>query len=206
MAKLRLSLNLPIILVTHDMTEVQLLADSLCLMYRGNSLQQGPVAKVIDKPVSRQIARLVGHQNLFNVTVISIHSKHTVYQMGDLAPFEGPPLSSVGAGDKASLLFAPSAIQIRRVDGKYSSSDVNLQTSDETGIIEEAGAGPITLEGVVQEMIMLGDELSIRLHLHKVPKSLRFKISKFEAAALGLELGCEVDVSINSNGIHAMQG
>ncbi|MFK7994690.1 MAG: ABC transporter ATP-binding protein [Granulosicoccus sp.] len=193
LAALRQSLDLPIVLVTHDLTEVQLLADSVCLMHRGSSLQQGPVTSVINRPGSRAIARLVGHQNLFNATIVAHEKEQTVYRLGAIASIRGPHLSGSSIGDQVSLLIAPSAIRIesRTVENTAGSA------------IDENGKS-VTLAGTVHESVVLGDELSIRLHLDHVPKSLRFKIPVHTALENNIGQGCKLNVSVQHQGVHAM--
>lgn len=181
LAALRQTLELPIILVTHDLTEVQLLADSLCLMHRGKSLVQGPVADVMKYPISREVARLVGHQNLFNATVVNHEKDYTLYQLGNIAPIRGPRLPTANIEQSASLLILPSAISL-------------------TNDIPSA----FSVSGTVQECVILGEELSIRLRLDDIPKSLRFKLTHQLAAQHKVVKGSQLTVFINTHGIHAM--
>ena len=183
LAALRKTLDLPIILVTHDLTEVQLLADSLCLMRRGNSLQRGTVVDVINSPTSREIAKLVGHQNLFNADVVSQQPANTVYRIGALPAFIGPKLDTAQVDKPVCLLIFPTAISLQREPGQDSA---------------------IKLDGKIQEMLILGDEISIRMHLNDVPKSLRFKIPLYTAQQQSLKKGDPLSVYINPQNIHAM--
>ncbi|MDB3935534.1 ABC transporter ATP-binding protein [Granulosicoccus sp.] len=181
LAALRQTLELPIILVTHDLTEVQLLADSLCLMHRGKSLVQGPVADVIKYPQSREVARLVGHQNLFNAIVESHDKNHTLYQLGQSPLIRGPQLAGADIGQCACLLILPSAIQL---------------TADNTTAF--------TVKGTVQECIILGEELAIRLHLDDIPKSLRFRLTHQVATDHGVVKGSVLNVFVQMHGLHVM--
>lgn len=198
LATLRQNLEIPIILVTHDLTEVQLLADSLCLVHHGVSLQHGAVADVISRPESREIARLLGHQNLFSATVEQVHLDYTMYRLGTLPPIEGPSLDEIKIGDNVSLLIAPSAIQI--IDSAIDSDD-----NQPIAVIDSRQEGRcVTLRGAVQESVLLGDELLIRLHLDDVPKSLRFKMPLHEAKKRHIYQGQRLDVMIEHHGIHVM--
>ncbi len=191
LAALRHTLELPIILVTHDLTEVQLLADTLCLMHKGISLHQGAVADVINRPLTREIARLVGHQNLFNIVVTAQEHEHTLYKLGDLDSFAGPKLTDARVGDQASLLISSSAIQV-------------VVSEPSTATAYNNSAGLFTLNGTVQESVLLGDEVFIRLHLEKVPKSLRFKLPMHIAQAEGIVQGSALKINVHYHGIHVM--
>ncbi len=71
LAELRRTLSMPIILVTHDLEEATLLADKLCILHKGVTLQTGTPLEVAAHPVSATVARLMDQQNLFVATVIS---------------------------------------------------------------------------------------------------------------------------------------
>ena len=192
LAGLRQSLALPIILVTHDMAEVQMLADTLCLIHRGVSLVQGNVSDVINYPLTREIARLVGHRNLFKASVIAHESQHTMYQLGQAAPILGPLLREANPGDEVCLLIAPTAISV-----KPEFFAQRLETS-------RISAHDFTLSGTVHECVALGDELAVRLHLENIPKSLRFRIAKHIAGHYAVEKGRKLTVCVHDYGLHAM--
>lgn len=71
LAELRRTLSMPIILVTHDLEEATRLADRLCILHKGVTLQTGTPLEVAARPVSATVARLMDQQNLFVATVIN---------------------------------------------------------------------------------------------------------------------------------------
>ncbi|GBF25104.1 sulfate/thiosulfate import ATP-binding protein CysA [bacterium MnTg02] len=68
---LRQTLNVPILLVTHSLEEATLLADNICLVHHGKSLQSGPTQTVLNNPASSQAARLIGHRNIFGGEIVA---------------------------------------------------------------------------------------------------------------------------------------
>lgn len=70
LAVLRAELDIPAVLVTHDLNEARLLADQICMLSQGRTLQSGPVAQVISQPSSVLVARLVGFRNIFRGTLV----------------------------------------------------------------------------------------------------------------------------------------
>ncbi len=70
LAELRRDLAMPVILVTHDFDEASLLADRMCVLFQGKTLQVGAPDDVITRPSSVQVARLVGLKNVFRAGVI----------------------------------------------------------------------------------------------------------------------------------------
>ncbi|MDQ7091429.1 MAG: ABC transporter ATP-binding protein [Methylococcales bacterium] len=74
--ELRNTLAMPIILVTHDLDEANLLADRVCLLHHGVSLQSGTPMAVATSPVNAQVAKLMDQQNIFTAEVIA-HNPQT---------------------------------------------------------------------------------------------------------------------------------
>ena len=68
-AALHRSLDIPMLLVTHDLEEAQALADRICVLHAGKTLQIGAPDEVRLRPRSAQVAKLMGQTNLFRATV-----------------------------------------------------------------------------------------------------------------------------------------
>ncbi len=66
LAKLRKQLNIPIILVTHDLREAHLLADRITVLDHGVGLQTTNPQSLFTKPRNARVAQLVGIPNLFH--------------------------------------------------------------------------------------------------------------------------------------------
>jgi len=60
LGRLRRTLGIPIVLVTHDIDEMMLLADSVAVVHRGRVLQRDTVQRVHDRPLDATVARLIG--------------------------------------------------------------------------------------------------------------------------------------------------
>ena len=65
LAALRQSLNVPMVLVTHDLYEARRLADRVVILDGGSTLQSGTPAQVFASPRNARVAELVGIQNHF---------------------------------------------------------------------------------------------------------------------------------------------
>ncbi|HZH08442.1 MAG TPA: ABC transporter ATP-binding protein, partial [Lautropia sp.] len=65
LADLRRNLGIPIVLVTHDLNEARMLADSLVVMDAGKVLQQGSPSAIHQAPRNARVADLLGLQNRF---------------------------------------------------------------------------------------------------------------------------------------------
>ena len=69
LAEMRRHLNMPTVLVTHDLEEAARLADRIAVMHRGRTLQVGAVGEVLTRPATATVARLVGIRNVFQGAV-----------------------------------------------------------------------------------------------------------------------------------------
>ena len=60
-------LEVPLVLVTHDLSEATMLADTLAVYEAGRVVQLGSAAEVMHRPASPSVAKLVGMSNLLDV-------------------------------------------------------------------------------------------------------------------------------------------
>jgi len=97
LASLRKQLNIPIILVTHDLREANLLADRITVIDQGVGLQTAAPQTLFTKPRNARVAQLVGMPNLFhgvfNCGTLSWGSSPWVFQINDKGKI--PPDSQV---------------------------------------------------------------------------------------------------------------
>ena len=70
LAELRRDLAMPVILVTHDLDEALMLADQLCVLHQGRTLQTGEPYAVMTRPDTVEVAQLVGLRNVFRAGVV----------------------------------------------------------------------------------------------------------------------------------------
>lgn len=68
------SLNIPIIMVTHDMDDIYFLADHVGVMVHGELYEFGRLDEVLSHPRTRQAAQALGWQNFLPVRSISSNS------------------------------------------------------------------------------------------------------------------------------------
>lgn len=67
---LRRDLDMPILLVTHDLDEAAMLADTLCVIHQGKTLQQGKPDTVLYQPENSSVAKRVDVRNLLTGILI----------------------------------------------------------------------------------------------------------------------------------------
>src|SRR5581483_11123513 len=71
LAEMREQLEMPVVLVTHDLEEAAMLADELCILHRGRTLQQAEPYTVMTRPASMLVARLVDMKNVFAGRIVA---------------------------------------------------------------------------------------------------------------------------------------
>ena len=85
LAQLHASLQLPIVLVTHDLAEARRLADRVVIMDAGTTLQSGPPERVLRSPRNARVAQLVGLHNHFASQFFKASTASTTDGMGKLS-------------------------------------------------------------------------------------------------------------------------
>lgn len=72
---LRHHLAIPMILVTHDLDEAAMLADQICVIHQGKTLQQGTPAHVLYKPKNTAVAKQVDARNVASARLVEDDSQ-----------------------------------------------------------------------------------------------------------------------------------
>jgi molybdate transport system ATP-binding protein len=70
LAELRAHLDMPVVLVTHDLEEAAMLADRMAILSRGRILQTGAPLDVLHRPHSVEVARLLGLKNIYSARIV----------------------------------------------------------------------------------------------------------------------------------------
>lgn len=188
LARLRQRLKIPIVLVTHDLSEARMLADRMCVLHRGQTLQTGTPSQVMSQPLNSLVARLVGISNVFKGEVIRCDAERQVTYLRWLRyALECRMHSRVPAG--------------RVVDWIVPSEHVILHRRDRPSRGEHEN--PIT--GVIDDFVVLGGDASITILVDGQPDMpLTFSVSSHVARRNRLGVGEQIGVSLLAEGIHLM--
>jgi molybdate transport system ATP-binding protein len=124
LADLARDLEVPIVLVTHDLDEASMLADQICVLRRGRTLQQGPPEEVLARPVSAEVARLIDRRNI-HVAQVTGHDPGggwSEISWGGCT-LRGTHAPNFAAGEKVSWCIASTDVLLipdraRREDGE----------------------------------------------------------------------------------------
>lgn len=97
------------VFVTHDYSEVPLLAETVAVMQQGRIIQVASPRDVMTRPVSCTVASLVGVENMIPGKVIGVQDGVTLLQAG---PHQIKSLANVPVGTEVMVLLRPEDIRI----------------------------------------------------------------------------------------------
>ena len=188
LAELRRSLDIPCVLVTHDLDEAAMLADRMAILWRGKTLQTGTPDAVLRRPVSVDVARLVDLRNVF---------------AGRIAGHEaaGGRTWLEWFGERLELPHHPEFEVGTRIAWCIPSAEIVLHRRDRPSRGEREN--PIT--GLVAQAVRLGETTLIALRPTAAPtQTLSLTVPTHVAERNGLAVGVVARVSLLATGLHVM--
>ena len=176
LAELRKELNIPILLVTHDLREADLLADRITVIDQGVGLQTAAPQVLFQKPRNSRVAELVGINNMFegmfNAGKLSWNQSNHVFEVVDKGKI--PPNTAVAWVIPANGL----SLHINQTPG--------------------------SIQATVQQISTLGQVAVIQLLANDANHIITWEASAAEVMRLGLEVGKKTYVEIDGSKIHIM--
>ena len=187
LAELRRTLAMPIVLVTHDLDEAAMLADRMCILHRGRTLQIGTPREVMTRPVDALVARLVDLRNVFDATVLAHESGHTLIDWRGVS-LEVAPAPGFGVGSRIDWTIPVSGIVLHRRDRPSRGEHEN----------------PVF--GSVDECVTLGDDTTIGLRIPAAGNALlTLRVPEHVARRNGIAIGVSAGASLLADTIHLMR-
>ena len=111
--KMRSRLDVPVLLVSHDLEECLELADTVCLMERGRFLQCDAREVVMTRPATIEAARLLGVHSIIPATIAGLDPGRNTSRLRVLeGEIEGPYLPGHLLGDQGHLCIRKSEISV----------------------------------------------------------------------------------------------
>ncbi|AVK05318.1 ABC transporter family protein [Pseudomonas paraeruginosa] len=182
LAELREVLRMPVLLVTHDLDEATLLADQLCILSAGRTLQAGTPDRVLSAPATPEVARLVGMRNLFSGTVLQHGGDHS------LIDWEGQLLR---------VRLQPEWQPRQHVNWGLPTSSVLLMPQQHA-----PGALDNPVDVQVERLLSLGEHL--RVELRRGQARLTMNVPRHLAQRYGLAAGQRLTIRLRGETIHLM--
>ncbi|MEP7207985.1 MAG: ABC transporter ATP-binding protein [Casimicrobiaceae bacterium] len=188
LAEMRRELDMPVVLVTHDLDEAAMLADELVILHRGRTLQQGEPFKVMSQPATMQVARLVDLKNVFGAKVVAQATDRGM----TLIDWNGVGLEA---------RHAPEFAVGKRVAWAIPADGVILHRRDRPS----RGEHENPLRGTVAEFVILGPQVELAVHVNgRAEMALHTSISTHVAARNRIALGEEIGLSLLAGSLHLM--
>lgn len=189
LAQLKRELAVPIVLVTHDLTEALLLADRITLLDRGCSLQSGTPGEVMARPSSETAARMVGISNIFDGQVLR-HEPATDICWVRAGGMEIAIAASAGhaVGTRVRWIVPNAAVRLPGI--RYPS----LPSSRNRCRIS------------IRSILPLGEQARVLAVLLDAGGSLELQIPGRLIDALQLAPGVTVDVALREESLHILRG
>lgn len=176
LASLHRALDIPIVLVTHDIEEAQALADRICVLNKGSVMQIGTPDDLRLRPRTVGVARLMGQDNIVNAEVLDT----THIRCGGHG-IRVHPTAGVTKGERVAVLVPADCIALCNGDGPIANR----------------------LDGRIVAITAAGDLKTVLMDFGGM--SLRVKIFAREAAARNLAVGAAIAVTLDPAGIHLMR-
>ncbi len=186
LALLRQQIEIPIVLVTHDLEEATALADQICVLHNGVSLQQASPEVLFSRPDTPLVARLLDRHNLFEGSVVELEGQRRL-QWGACILEVDEGLANLPLGETVTWYLPPSDIVLHRRDRPSQGEREN------------------PLAATVEELVVLGGITSVSLRVQH-GDMLRFDIATHAVRRNQLTRGAVVNVSLLAAGIHLLPG
>ncbi len=185
--QLRAQVNIPIIHVTHDLNEARRIADRICIIHHGRTLQIDKPHNIMSEPRNKNVAHLVGHYNVFSA-IIERHDEvagKTYIRWFDhsLETFHRPELEP---GEEVDWVIPAENLILHRRDRPSKGERENPLTGD------------------IEEFISMGESSSVIIRAHGTEALLSMSVPSHVAQRNGLEQGGTLSVSLLAKGIHLM--
>ena len=187
LVSLRRHFSLPVIHVTHDLNEARRIADKICIIHHGKTLQIDSPDQVMNYPHDADVANLVGHYNIFTGAILrhDHDTKETHIKWNE---------------HSLKTRYRPELEPQTEIDWVIPSENIILHRHDKPS----QGERENPVKGRIDEFIPLGETTSITIAVD--PGHLVYmSVSTHVARRNNLAEGGDITVSLLAEGIHLMK-
>jgi molybdate transport system ATP-binding protein len=193
-------LRIPIVLVTHDLSEARQLADSLVVMDTGSVLQQGAPAYIYRSPRNARVADLVGVQNRFHGLWLGPKDDADLQQgMGRLQWLDALGLPSsveLRVADKGRLSPGQKVSWVIQGDGLHIGQETEVPPS-------VARQGCVALQATVGLVRHLGDITIAHINVTALP-GVTLRLMRSGPQRQQLAVGQQLPLKLECDWVHVM--
>jgi molybdate transport system ATP-binding protein len=190
--KLRHKIEIPIVMVTHDLHEARLLSDKMCILDQGKTLQQASPNHILKSPRNERVAQLVGLTDIYSGTFLKKDaSSDSMIHQANLQWGQGVHSVHLDIFDKGRL---PNQTEVKWV---ISAEHITLSKS------QVHSNNSITAK--VVKVLQLGDISSITLELNlPFDEQMHIDLSTRMLKDLQVVLDDHIHLHLDPEGIHIM--
>lgn len=186
-AELRRVLEMPIVLVTHDLDEAIMLADQVTVIHHGRTLQAGRVEEVTVRPRSSAVARLLNLRNTFSARVVAQHPERGLTIIDwDGRRLEAALNSSFAIGEEVDWVVPEGFIILHQ------------------RVRPSRGERENPVPGIIESLLTTGPTTHLVLRPDGATHPLHFSVPTHVARRNSLAQGDAVSVTLLGQGIHLM--
>lgn len=188
LARLKEQLAIPVIMVTHDLNEALLLADSMILISQGVLLQQGAPRDVLTRPRNEAVAKQMGLRNVFDAEVVAQEEARQItwLKFGDHL-IASSYFDSLDIGSTVRWVIPNQGIRFNSITkGRLCRSFNKLIIT-------------------VESTLAMGETMRIVASIKGVKHSLNAEVPLHLAQKLALAPGVETEVALKSELIHILE-
>lgn len=188
LSQLRSQLQMPVVLVTHDLEEAVQLCDRMSILHRGRTLQDGQPFEILTHPASRDVARLIDLKNIFQARVAgqSARGGTTRLQWGENT-LEAKYRRDFAVGDLVDWVIPSGSVILHR------------RRRPSRGIRENP------VHGTIESMVRLGEIVTVAIKVEgHSGYPLFMSIPLHAATRNAIAPGERIGVSLRADDIHLM--
>ncbi len=184
---LRQRFSLPVIHVTHDLNEARRIADRICIIHHGKTLQIDTPDQVMNHPDNAGVAGLIGHDNIFNGQIAGHDHDNKITRI---------KWNALTLTTRYRPEFEPQS----EIDWVIPSDSIILHRRDRPSHGERENP----VKGQIDEFIPLGETTSITIAVDN-GQALYLSVPTHVARRNHLAQGGDITVSLLAEGIHLMK-
>ena len=183
LAELREELRMPVVLVTHDLDEATLLADRMCILAAGQTLQADTPDRLMQAPATAEVARLLGMRNMSSGRLLGHAADHSLLAWGEyrLKVRAQPQLA---VGQQVAWVMPTSGVLL-----------MPLNQRPGTPLDNRVAVR-------IERLLSLGEQY--RVTLLAGAERLSMNVPRHVAQRYGLEVGQAIEVRLRGETIHLM--
>lgn len=174
--KIQSEYGIPMLMITHNPVEAYTMADRLIVYSHGRVEQIGSPKEIFNKPKNRDIARLVGMNNIFKGVVLDVKEEEVLIQSHE--KITALKISGLEIGEEIIWCIRPDQVMVLRED-KYLGKAVaeNLFSGKIIEVIPSGASYLLFLEGALNLETEIPAHAFERLNL-MVGKIIRVSLKK----------------------------